>query len=75
MVPGLPGPFSKLPAMFGQITEFGFFEKIFFFDFGGYLKTFLTPKDLGLGLTNLTFGGVILLKLFDPSHGFGDFEG
>ena len=32
--------------MFGQITEFGFFEKINFFDFGGPQKTFLTPKNL-----------------------------
>ena len=38
----LPWP----PPMFGQITEFRFFEKINFFDFGGSLKTFLTPKDL-----------------------------
>ena len=27
------------------------------------------------GLTNLTFGGVILLKLFDPSYGFGATDG
>ena len=61
--------------MFGQITELRFFEKINFLCFEGPQKTFLSPKTL-FGLRNPTFGGVILLKLFDPSYDFEviDFE-
>ena len=40
------GHFLDHPPIFGQITEFWFLKKINFFDFGGSLKTFLTPKDL-----------------------------
>ena len=69
MVHGPPEPLWEPPPMFGQITEVGFFEKINFLCFWGPQKTFLSPK-------NPTFGGVILLKLFDPSYGFEvvDFE-
>ena len=63
MVPRSPGPLWKLPPMFGQITEFGFFEKINFLCFWGLKKVF--------GLRKPTFGGVIILKLFDLSFGFG----
>ena len=61
--------------MFGQITEFRFFEKINFLNFGGPKKLFGAPRAL-FGPRNLTFGRVILLKLFDLSYGFEviDFE-
>ena len=41
---------------------------------GGPKKFFLVQKTL-FGLRNLIFGGVILLKLFDPSNGFGATDG
>ena len=47
--------------MFGQITDFGFFEKIIFFDFGGpkktkYLKvTFKYELDSKKGPSCLTY--------------------
>ena len=48
--------------MFGQITEFRFFKKSFF-----------SAKNLIWPLKPLFFlgGGVLLLKLFDPSNGLG----
>ena len=36
----------------------------------GPIKTFFDPKTL-FGLRNPNFGGVILLKLLDPSNGLG----
>ena len=75
MVPRLPGSFWEPPPSFGQITELRFFEKINFLCFGGPKKLFGAQKTL-FGLRNPTFGGVILLKLFDLSYGFEviDFE-
>ena len=56
--------------MFGQITEFEFFEKINFFLFCGVPKNFFDPQRPYLALKTSLFGGVILLKHFDPSYGF-----
>ena len=68
-----PGPLWKPPQMFGQIAEFRFFEKINILCFGGPKKLFWAPKT-SYCLRNPTFGGVILLELFDPIYGFGDFQ-
>ena len=61
--------------MVRQITELGFFEKIIFFEFGGHPKAFYELPKTVFSLIILTFGGVILLKLFDPSYGFGATDG
>ena len=78
MVPGRPGPLWEPPPMFGQITELRFFEKINFLSFVGPKKTFQSPKNLIWPKKPHFFfgGGVIVLKLFDPSNGFEviDFE-
>ena len=52
----------------------GFVRKSFFVILGG--PKYLLPSKTLFGLKNLTFGGVILLKLFDPSYGIEviDFE-
>ena len=42
-----------------------------FFVFWGAPKNFFEPKKPYLALETPLFGGVILLKLFDPSFGFG----
>ena len=74
MVPRWPGPLWKPPPMLGQIAEFRFFEKINFLCFWCPKKLFWVLKTL-LGLRDPTFGGVILLKLFDPSYGFRATDG
>ena len=51
----------------------GFLRKSIFLILEGPWNFFWPPKTL-FGLKNLTFGGVLLLKLFDPSYGFGDFQ-
>ena len=51
-----------------RIRVFG--ENQFFVFFGGP-KTFFGPPKAFFGLRNPTFGGVMLLKLFDPRFGFG----
>ena len=48
----------------------GFLRKSIFLILGGPKKLFWPPETL-FGLRNLTFGGVIPLKLFDRSNGFG----
>ena len=48
----------------------GFLRKSIFLILGAPQKLFWPPETL-FGLRNLTFGGVILLKLFDSSFGFG----
>ena len=53
MVPGSPGPLSKPPTMFGQITKLRFFEKINFWSFGRNIKLFGAPKTF-VGLRNPT---------------------
>ena len=51
-----------------------FLRKSIFCVFWGPKKLFWAPKTL-FGLRNLTFEGVILLKLFDLGHSFGDIQG
>ena len=46
-----------------------------FFEFWGAQKNFFEPSKPYLASeTSLLGGGVIVLKLFDPSHCFGDFR-
>ena len=56
------------PPCSDKSQNLAFLRKSFFFILGG-------PQKILLGLKNLTFGGVILLKLFDPSNGFGATDG
>ena len=52
----------------------GFLRKSIFSVLGG-LKNFILPPKTLFGLQNPTFGGVLLLKLFNPSYGFGVIDG
>ena len=67
--------FIKTISHFIQVQSFSFFWENHFFSILGSPKKLFWPLKTLFGLRNLTFGGVILLKLFDPSIGFGDFQG
>ena len=69
MVPGWPGLLWEPPPMFSQITELRFFLRKWIFCVLGPKKLFWTKKTL-FSLGNPTFGGVIFLKLIDPSYSF-----
>ena len=56
-----------------KLQKLGFLRKSIFCVFGGPKKLFWAHKTL-FGLRNPTFGGVILLKLFDLGHHFGDIQ-
>ena len=62
MVPWPPGPLWKPPPMFGEIKEFGFYDKINVLFVGG-AQTFGAPKILALET-----------PLLNPSQ-IGDFQG
>ena len=69
---GWLGPQPYPIPMFRLLLEFRFFEKIIFifiFEAQKYFWPLKTCKKSHF------WGGVIILKLFDPRHGFGDFQG
>ena len=68
--PGHQGHCGNYPQCSDKSQNSGFLRKSIFLILGAPQKLFWPPETL-FGLRNLTFGGVIPLKLFDPSNGFG----
>ena len=57
-----------------KLCKSNFLRKLIFLCFGGPYKTFLRPQNL-IWPQKTHFLGVILLKLFDLGHSFGDIQG
>ena len=64
----LDGLFWK--SIVPEILTGSFLRKSIFFNLGA-TKNFFWPEKTLFGIRNPNFGGVILLKLFDPSNGLG----
>ena len=57
-----------------KILTGSFLRKSIFFNLGA-TKNFFWPEKTLFGIRNPNFGGVILLKLFDPSYSFKAIQG